>query len=118
MVSGGVEAECEQALKNLSAVLEAGGSTLDNVLKVRLSQLGSLTHSLTHCCSDRRAASPNHHEATRTNHEEQPFGAWRSPAKSPCVPSEHHRAVTRADCLSLWLLLLLLLLLLCTLAVC
>lgn len=33
MVSGGVEAECEQALKNLAAVLEAGGSTLENVLK-------------------------------------------------------------------------------------
>lgn len=33
MVSGGVEAECEQALKNLSAVLEAGGSSLEHVLK-------------------------------------------------------------------------------------
>lgn len=31
----GIEGQTEQALKNLSAVVEAGGSTMDNVLKVR-----------------------------------------------------------------------------------
>lgn len=36
MVTGGVEAECEQALKNLSAVLQAGGASLDSVLKVTM----------------------------------------------------------------------------------
>ena len=35
LVSGGVEAECEQVLKNLQAVVEAGGSSMENVLKVR-----------------------------------------------------------------------------------
>jgi enamine deaminase RidA (YjgF/YER057c/UK114 family) len=34
VVEGGVEAQTEQALTNLSAVLEAGGSSLANVLKV------------------------------------------------------------------------------------
>jgi len=35
MAPGGIEAETEQALKNLTAVVEAGGSTMENVLKVR-----------------------------------------------------------------------------------
>lgn len=33
MVEGGIEAETRQALKNLKAVLEAGGSSLEQVLK-------------------------------------------------------------------------------------
>ena len=33
LVEGGVEVECERALVNLRAVLEAGGSSMDNVLK-------------------------------------------------------------------------------------
>eukprot|EP00753_Platysulcus_tardus_P022078 PLAT9256.1.p1 GENE.PLAT9256.1~~PLAT9256.1.p1 ORF type:complete len:154 (-),score=31.31 PLAT9256.1:73-480(-) len=33
LVEGGVAAEAEQALKNLKAVLEEGGSSLDSVLK-------------------------------------------------------------------------------------
>ncbi len=33
LVEGGVEAETRQALKNLTAVLEAGGSALQHVLK-------------------------------------------------------------------------------------
>ena len=32
-VEGGIEAETRQALKNLQAVLEAAGSSLDNVIK-------------------------------------------------------------------------------------
>jgi len=34
LVEGGIGAECKQALENLKAVLEAGGSGLDRVLKV------------------------------------------------------------------------------------
>lgn len=34
MVAGGVEAQTEQALKNLRAVLEAAGTSLDQVVKV------------------------------------------------------------------------------------
>jgi 2-iminobutanoate/2-iminopropanoate deaminase len=33
LVSGGIEAETRQALENLKAVLEAGGSSLDRVVK-------------------------------------------------------------------------------------
>lgn len=33
LVPGGLEAECRQALENLRAVLEAGGSGLDRVVK-------------------------------------------------------------------------------------
>jgi len=33
LVGGGLEAECRQALENLRAVLEAGGSGLDRVVK-------------------------------------------------------------------------------------
>ena len=63
MVSGGVEAECEQALKNLAAVLEAGGSTLENVLKttVFLTTMDNYTkvrcaHKQHHCKHARRSA--------------------------------------------------------------
>ena len=34
LVGGGIEPECEQALKNLQAVLEAAGSGMDQVIKV------------------------------------------------------------------------------------
>jgi enamine deaminase RidA (YjgF/YER057c/UK114 family) len=40
VVEGGVEAQTEQALTNLSAVLEAGGSSLANVLKVSTNRQG------------------------------------------------------------------------------
>jgi len=36
MVEGGVEAEARQVLANLSAVLEAGGSGLDHVIKTTI----------------------------------------------------------------------------------
>ncbi|KKZ61116.1 TdcF protein [[Emmonsia] crescens] len=36
MVEGTVEARTEQSLRNLAAVLEAGGSSLDNVVKVNV----------------------------------------------------------------------------------
>lgn len=34
LVPGGIEAECRQALENVRAVLSAGGSSLDRVVKV------------------------------------------------------------------------------------
>jgi 2-iminobutanoate/2-iminopropanoate deaminase len=34
LVPGGVRAECDQALRNLRAVLEAGGASLERVVKV------------------------------------------------------------------------------------
>jgi enamine deaminase RidA (YjgF/YER057c/UK114 family) len=50
VVDGGIEAQTEQALKNMTAVLEAGGSELNKVVKttVRLSYLP--THVLIHAC--------------------------------------------------------------------
>jgi 2-iminobutanoate/2-iminopropanoate deaminase len=36
VVGGGIEAQTEQAMKNLSAVLEAAGSSLANVLKASI----------------------------------------------------------------------------------
>ena len=36
IVEGGVQAETHQALKNLKAVLEAGGSDLDHVVKITI----------------------------------------------------------------------------------
>jgi 2-iminobutanoate/2-iminopropanoate deaminase len=38
IVSGGIEAQTEQALKNLKAVVEAGGSELGKVVKTTVSQ--------------------------------------------------------------------------------
>lgn len=43
VMAEGIEGQTEQALKNLSAVVEAGGSTMDNVLKVRSSSSGAGT---------------------------------------------------------------------------
>jgi 2-iminobutanoate/2-iminopropanoate deaminase len=37
VVEGGIEAQTEQAMKNVSAVLEAAGSSLSNVLKASIS---------------------------------------------------------------------------------
>jgi len=36
VVAGGIEAQTEQAMKNISAVLEAAGSSLANVLKASI----------------------------------------------------------------------------------
>jgi len=36
VVGGGIEAQTEQAMKNMSAVLEAAGSSLENVLKTSI----------------------------------------------------------------------------------
>jgi 2-iminobutanoate/2-iminopropanoate deaminase len=36
VVAGGIEAQTEQAMKNVSAVLEAAGSSLSNVLKTSI----------------------------------------------------------------------------------
>jgi 2-iminobutanoate/2-iminopropanoate deaminase len=36
LVEGGVEAQTEQVLKNLKEILAAGGSSLDDVLKVHV----------------------------------------------------------------------------------
>lgn len=36
MVDGGVTEQTEQVMKNLSAILEAGGSSLDNVVKATI----------------------------------------------------------------------------------
>jgi 2-iminobutanoate/2-iminopropanoate deaminase len=36
VVEGGIEAQTEQAMKNISAVLEAAGSSLSNVLKTSI----------------------------------------------------------------------------------
>jgi 2-iminobutanoate/2-iminopropanoate deaminase len=36
VVGGGIEAQTEQAMKNISAVLEAAGSSLSNVLKTSI----------------------------------------------------------------------------------
>jgi 2-iminobutanoate/2-iminopropanoate deaminase len=36
VVGGGIEAQTEQAIKNISAVLEAAGSSLENVLKTSI----------------------------------------------------------------------------------
>jgi 2-iminobutanoate/2-iminopropanoate deaminase len=36
VVGGGIEAQTEQAMKNISAVLEAAGSSLENVLKTSI----------------------------------------------------------------------------------
>jgi 2-iminobutanoate/2-iminopropanoate deaminase len=38
IVSGGVEAQTEQVLKNLKAVIEAGGSELGKVVKTTVCQ--------------------------------------------------------------------------------
>lgn len=41
-VEGGVEAEAKQALKNLKAVVEAGGSELGKVVKTTVRFLASI----------------------------------------------------------------------------
>jgi 2-iminobutanoate/2-iminopropanoate deaminase len=40
----GIEAQTEQALKNLQAIIEAGGSSMDNVLKCTIFLAGSMEH--------------------------------------------------------------------------
>jgi enamine deaminase RidA (YjgF/YER057c/UK114 family) len=52
MVEGGIEAQTEQALKNLRAVVEDGGSSLGQVIKttVRIISQSLQQRLSSHCC--------------------------------------------------------------------